>query len=258
MVMKHTILSQKELSILEAIISRLGYVVYFEDIKKLLVKDYSSDEIKKQISLLSKRGWLVRIKRGVFAVATLESHSFASVSPYMVSQVLVPESYVSFEFALANYGLFDQLPKRLTAVTPIRPKQFSFQNTEYRFVKIKSELFFGFQEARFNNHQANIAELEKTILDFLYFRTDTYSLDIVLEKLRSGEGEFDFKRLYDYAAKYPLSVRRRLGFLLDLAGADTGELHQKVRQAKGFSKLTRDSNIFNAKWRIYYEDRFTE
>lgn len=256
--MDHTILSHKELRILEKIISRLGYVAYFEDIKKLLENDYSIDEIRKQISLLSKRGWLVRIKRGVFAVANIESHNFANISPLVISQSMLPPSYVSFEFALGNYGYFDQLPNRLTAVTTSNPRQFSFQGIEYRFVGIKPDLFFGFTTVSLDNHKANVAELEKSFLDYLYFRTDTYSIDLVLEKLKEARGDLDLAKLEEFAFKYPLSVKRRLGFLLDLAPADTNSLLQEVRKERGFSRLTKDSKIFNAKWRIYHEDRFTQ
>lgn len=256
MVMKHTILSKKELAILEQIISNLGYVAYFADIKKLLAKDYSYDEIKKQISLLSKRGWLVRIKRGVFAVANLESHSFANVSPLSVSQVLVPASYVSFEFALAQYGLFDQLPKKLTAITPARPKKFIFQGMEYECKKVKPELYFGYKKITVDGQKANVAELEKAFLDFLYFRIDTYSIDLVLEKLEEGRDDLDLAKLYAYVEKYPLTVKRRLGFLLDLVGISAEELRRDVRTNPGSSKLTNASDKFNAKWRIYYEDRF--
>lgn len=258
MVIKHTILSKKELDILEKIIANLGNIAYFDAIKELLGKAYSYDELRKQISLLSKRGWLVRIKRGVFAVASLESHNFANISPLVLASIFVPDSYVSFELALNHYGLFDQLPKRVISVTPNKPKKFNFQNAEYLFSKIKPNLYFGFREVSIDNQKANIAELEKVVLDYLYFRNDTYSVDFLLEKLRENRADFDFNKLQKYALKYPLFVKRRLGFLLDLIDVDSDKLHQKVRKKSGYSKLTKNSNKFNAKWRLYYEDRFTK
>ena len=258
MVMKHTILSRKELDILEKIISNLGNIAYFEAIKKLLGKDYSYDELRKEISLLSKRGWLVRIKRGVFAVASLESHNFSNISPLVIAQVFVPNSYVSFEFALGNHGLFDQLPKKVTSVNPLKPKKFTFQETDYQFLKIKPELYFGYREFSINGQKANIAELEKIILDYLYFRNDAYSVDLLLEKLKEGRSSFDFDKLQKYGLRYTLFVKRRLGFLLDFIGIDSGKLHSEVSKKSGYSKLTKNSQKFIAKWRLYYEDRFTK
>jgi predicted transcriptional regulator of viral defense system len=256
MAMNKTSLTRRELAILEKIISNLGYIAYAQDINKLLEKDYSLQEIRRQISLLSKRGWLVRIKRGVFAVASLESHSFANISPLAVSQILVPESYVSFEFALSHYGLFDQLPSKLTAVTEDRPKKYIFQNLEYEFKKIKSDLYFAYREVEVNGGKANVSELEKVFLDFLYFRIDTYSIDLVLEKLKDGRDDLNLKKLFSYAEKYPVSVQRRLGYLLDLADMSSDKLHETIKSRRDFSRLTNASDIFNAKWRIYHEDRF--
>ncbi|MBN1288391.1 MAG: hypothetical protein JXA49_01990 [Actinobacteria bacterium] len=253
-----TSLTRRELHILEKIISNLGNIVYIEDINKLFEQDYSLQEIRRQISLLTKRGWLVRIKRGIFAVASLESHGFAGVSPLAVSQILVPESYVSFEFAFSHYGLFDQLPSKLTATTSIKPKKFTFQNLEYEYRKIKPELYFGYVEIAESGRTANIAELEKVFLDFLYFRIDTYSIDLLLEKVNEGKDDLDLKKLFKYAKKYPVSVKRRLGYLLDLADIPSDSLHREVKTRRDFSKLTNTSDKFNAKWRIYYEDRFNK
>lgn len=254
--MKKTSLTRRELAILEKIISNLGYIAYARDINELLEQDYSLQEIRRQLSLLVQRGWLVRIKRGVFAVAGLESHSFANMSPLSVSQILVAESYVSFEFALAHHGVFDQLPSKLTAVTEGRPKKYTFQNLEYEFKKIKSGLYFGFEEITVDNGKANVAELEKAFLDFLYFRIDTYSIDLVLEKLKEGRDDLNLEKLFSYATKYPVSVQRRLGYLLDLADIETDKLYFGVKSRRDFSKLTNTSTKFNAKWRIYHEDRF--
>jgi predicted transcriptional regulator of viral defense system len=258
MVMKKTILSSKELAILEKVISSLGYIAHIEDINDLLAEDYSIQQIRRRISLLSRRGWLIRIKRGVYAVANLESHSFANISPLLVSQVLLPNSYVSYEFALYEHGLFDQLPAKLTAITPGKPKKFTFQGTEYEYKKIKPVLYLGFAERTVDGHAVNIAELEKAFLDYLYYRIDTYSVDLVLEKLKEGKDDLDIDRLYDYARRYPVSVIRRLGFLLDLIEVPTDELREDIKSRRDFSKLTNISDIFNARWRIYYEDRFTE
>ncbi len=258
MVMKKTILSSKELAILEKVISSLGHIARIEDIYDILAEDYSVEQIRRRISLLSRRGWLVRIKRGVYAVANLESHSFANISPLLVSQVLLPDSYVSFEFALYEHGLFDQLPAKLTAVTTGTSKRFTFQGTEYEYRNIKPGLYFGFEGRKVDGHVVNVAELEKAFLDYLYYRIDTYSVDLVLEKLKEGRDDLDINRLYDYALKYPISVRRRLGFLLDLIEVPTDSLHEDIASRRDFSKLTNSSDIFNARWHIYYEDRFAE
>lgn len=255
---KNTILSRIDLAIIEEILAHCGSVTDSNCIYEALAKEYSKAEVKNKINKLKKAGWLVRIKRGKYAVTNIESHNFANISPLVLASIFVSDSYVSFELALNHYGLFDQLSKRVISVTSKKPKKFTFQNTEYLFSKIKSELYFGFKEVSIENQKANIAELEKVVLDYLYFRNDTYSIDLLLEKLTEGRSELDFEKLQKYVLKYPLFVKRRLGFLLDLIDVNSDKLHQEVRKKSGYSKLTKNSTKFNAKWRLYYEDRFTK
>ena len=255
--MKKTALSTKELNILEDVITSYGYVVSFDDLATLL-RGYSHDALKQQISSLSSRGWLIRIKRGFYAVANLESHNFSNISPLVISRVLVPDSYVSFEFALNYHGFFDQLFNTVSAVTTSRTKTFHFQDLEYRYVKSKSEMMKGFKEITIEGQHGRVAELEKALRDFLHFRRDSYTVDLLIEKLKETKNEIDVFKMTDFASAYPITLRRRLGFLFDLAGIDSGRLHQNLKGTPGFAKLTKKANLFNAKWRLYYEDRFTK
>ena len=255
--MKKTALSKKELYILENVIAKHGYVVSFDDLARL-IESKSHDVLKHQISSLAERGWLVRIKRGYYAVANLESHSFSNVSPLVISQVLVPESYVSFEFALNYRGHFDQLPAKVTSVTSSNTRKFKFQNIDYIFVKAKPEMMEGFEEISIEGQHARVAVLEKALLDFLHFRKNTYTVDLLVEKLNEVKGELDTDEITKLSMAYPITLRRRLGFLLDLTGTDSESLANELKGIPGYTRLTKNSDIFNAKWRLYYEDRFAE
>lgn len=254
--MKRTILSEKELYLLEGLISDHGYIVTSGQIETKL--GISRQASRNLIGKLVRNGWLVRIKKGSFAIANLESHSFSNISPLAIAQVLVPGSYVSFEYALNYHGHFDQFPAKITSVTTANTKHFSFQGTEYLFVKAKPEMMEGFKEVEIEGQSGRVAELEKALLDFLHFRRDSYTVDLLIEKLKETKDEIDIQKSVDLSRVYPITLRRRLGFLFDLAGIDSGKLHQELKGTPGFAKLTRKSNLFNAKWRLYYEDRFAQ
>lgn len=256
--MNNTILSKTDLELLEKILANYGSIVDFDSIRGFLKKDHSDAEIRNKVSLLSKRGWLVRIKRGIYAVASLESHNFTGISPIAISNALISDSYVSMEYALNYHGLFDQLLSKLTAVNINKSVKYNFQKIEYQFIKTKPELFFGFNETIIDGRKVKIAEKEKAFIDFLNFRIDTYTVDLILEKLEGDKTNLNFQKMIDYSKTYPLSTKRKLGFLLDLIDVDSSNLHKQIANNRSSNKLTKNSNIFNAKWRLYYEDRFTK
>lgn len=147
--------------------------------------------------------------------------------------------------------------KTTTSITITKTKKFNFQDNIFLFLKIKKDLFFGFKTILVDGYPANIADLEKVILDYLYFKSDTYSIDLLIEKMESIRDSIDLKKIVNYAKIYPAAVKRKLGFILDLFGLDTTDLY-KLAAKTGYSKLTVKSNIFNAKWRIYSENRFNK
>lgn len=254
MSVKKTILSAKERDLLESLLASYGSIVTFEQIFNEL--NIGRQATRNLIAKLVDNGWLVRIKKGIYAVASLESHSFTNISPLVISRVFAPGSYVSFEFALNQHGFFDQLPNSVTAVTTRRSKAYRFQGLDYKYVQAKPEMMEGFQEASIEGQRANVAEFEKALLDLLNFRKDSYTVDLVLEKLKEAKDEIDSQKLTRYAGAYPIVLRRRLGFLLDVVRIESDTLHDELKGVPGIAWLTKGSNIFNAKWRLYYEDRF--
>lgn len=257
MITINTILSRSDLTFLESVIARYGYLVNISEMKSLF-NDLSDMEIHQKISLLVKRGWLVRIKQGFYSVANLESHNFSNISPLIISSIFVPNSYVSFEYALNYHGFFDQMPETLTAVTPQKSKSYYFQDITYRFIKTQQHLMFGYKEEVVDRKKVAIADIEKILLDYLNFRINAYSVDLVLEKIEAMKEVICLKKIIEYAASYPVSTQRRLGYLLDLSEINSDSLHEEVKKIAGYAKLTKDSDQFNAKWRIYYENRFTK
>jgi predicted transcriptional regulator of viral defense system len=255
MVTKHTILSEKELNLLESLIANHGNIIEFKNFYDQTKSFLSRQEAINLVMKLKKNGWLIPIKKGIYAIADISSHGFTNISPLIIAKTLVDESYVSFEDALSHYDLFEQMVKSIISITSQKPRFYRFQDLNYKFLKIKSQLYFGFKGINIEGHKAQVAELEKIFLDYLYFRNDSYSIDLIWEKLNKGKEQINFKKMVDYSLKFPLTTKRKLGFLLDKLGENTQEL-LKVIHKKGYSHLTKNSKKFNSKWRIYYEYRF--
>jgi len=213
------------------------------------------DERARRISFLARSGWLVRIKQGLYLVVTdFSTLSAANVSNLVISNALNRKSYVSFANALNWHGMFDQLTKSVDAITSGRARIYRFQDTEFRFFRVKEKLFFGFIKERADGKIVNIAEKEKIILDYLSLKRNAATVSLVLEKLKEHKSKFDFAKMTEYAKAYNLTIQRNLGFLLDTVGASTDALYQTASKKKvGFSKMHRNAKTFNAKWRLYYD-----
>jgi len=256
MVSKNTILTEKRLTDIEDIIVSSGKIVTADDIHKALGRKYSKFALKKRVYELKEKGWLIPLRRGLYFISDISSRGFVNISPFVIAGAFCKDSYVSLDSALSHYGLFEQMLRTIPSVTGFKSKKYVFQKNTYRYLKIDKKLYFGFKTENIEGYYIKIAELEKVVLDYLYFKNDTYSIDLLFEKLQKAKDRIDFNKLFAYARKFPEATKRKLGFILDALEIDTEELHKEVG-VKGYSKLTPGSKKFNAKWRLYYEDRFT-
>lgn len=249
------ILSQSDLRVLENAVLKYQKIVTFDDLVGLFGKTETREVIRKKVALLVQKGWLIRLKKGLYVVITdISTLGANDLSEYVVAGSLHRNSYISFENALQYRGFFDQMLQTVASVTATYARSYTVGKTKYAFSRIKKELYFGFHEETINSYTVNIAEAEKAILDILYFRNSIYGISLVLEKLREYKHRLDFKKLKDYAQRYNLSMVRRVGFLLDQVEIDTSDLFSQVKGKKNsYNKLTQGSTAFNAKWRLYYD-----
>lgn len=165
------------------------------DLEKIL--DLDRESLRVRVSRLAKEGILERLRKGVYQLS-LKPESLVRVA----NQLYYP-SYVSFEYALGEYGILDQKPYSITFATSRRTKKMFLRETEVEFRQIKPELFFGFQKRR----GVFWGEPEKALLDQIYLAA-------------LGKTTVDFKRLrlvditreklLDYAQRYPKLVQKEV------------------------------------------------
>lgn len=256
MVTKNTILSKKDNKMLEDAVVSYGRIVSSSQLKDVFCKEYSSEEANNRISLLAKIGWLLRIKKGLFVIITdFSSLGINDISIYLIAKTLNNNSYISFENALQHHGIYDQMLSVVDSVTFKRARRYEFQNTKINYFKIKKEYFFGFYRARLESEFVNIADMERAVLDMLYFRKDSLNISLIREKLYEYEKDFDFKRLKKYAIRFNDTIIRQVGFLLDMLEIDTKDLYELIKGKKSYSIMTHDYNRFDKKWRLYFDYR---
>jgi len=259
MVMKSTILSLKDLKILEKIIISAGMVADSAAIMSIVRKNYSISGAKKKMSGLIASGWLVKLKKGLYqVVADITGLSVGDLSLFEQAAILNKESYISFESALQHHSMFDQMLAGVFSVTYKRARNYEVNGSHIWFSKIKKELYFGFEEEAQSRYSVKIANAEKAILDIMYFRNNSYSVSLIWEILREHKNNIDFKRFLDYAGMFGIDIIRQAGFLMEKMGLNTGKLLERSKLHKGASRMTGDSGDFNARWRLYYDAKIID
>jgi predicted transcriptional regulator of viral defense system len=254
--MKQTILSAKQSNLLENLIVKRGLIVTSGQIFKEAESFWDYKQSKNLATKLVKNGWLIRIKRGLYAISDLSTRGFLTLSPYLVANLLVPDSYVSFESALARNAMFDQLTDKTVSVSLKTYKSVKMANTEYRFVKTKPEYYFGWQDIQVDNKIAHVATPEKALIDVINFHRSQYSVDLVIEKLLEHKNDLDMTRLNEYLSKFSTTTIKIFGLVFDLLGINSDILYRLVKSKQGAHWMLPGDNKFNAKWRLYYQAYF--
>lgn len=137
------------------------------------------------------------------------------------NQVHAP-SYISLETALAYHDVIPEGVFMTTSVTTNRPVRMEILGHTYTYSSLRNELFMGYMllETSLNKRKVRIANLEKAIVDFFYFRAG-YATHASIKGLRFSvpvlREHLDPDRLQNYleAAKNK-ALSERVGKMLKI------------------------------------------
>lgn len=254
--MKYTKISSQNSELLENLIVKYGQIVTVQQIFSEAAAFLNHKQTEYFMTILTKQGWLVRIKRGLYAISDFSTRGFLSLSSPLVANLLVKDSYVSFESALHHYGMFDQFISTVISVSLKAYKTVKLQGIQYRYVKTKAKYYFGWQEVKKDNAMIRIATREKALIDMVNFHKSIYAIDLVIEKLREYKKDLDFLRLNEYVSQFSMTTIKIFGVIFDLLHIDSSSLLNRVKQSKGAHRMVGDARLFNAKWRLYCDAYF--
>lgn len=179
-----------------------------------------------------------------------------SLPPYVIANLLLNESYISFESALGYRGMFDQHVDKIVSISTRVYKTTSLQNIEYSFVKTKPSQYFGWEEVVIDNRVVRIATAEKALIDMVNFHKSKYAIDLMIEKLSLYRNSLDTTKLNKYLSKFPLTTVKIFGLIFDLLGIDSSQLYKLIEANHGTHWMLSGDKKFNAKWRLYYDIYF--
>jgi len=230
-----------------------GSVVTFDILNEIVKQKglMKQSILKKTINTLSKKGVLVRIVRGTYAV-----QKDSEFDPYSIARYLSPGAYVGFESAMSIYGYKTSITSTIKVVTG-RKSFASKKINGYKYIMIPmEEMAFG---SVFINGIA-VSSKAKTLFDCMYKPKYADDFGAVLT-MAKNMGKDDYSEFMEYASIVSSTVfLERSGMVLEAAKAPewiTAKILKRIKKPV-VSKLKpkmptnkEHKGKYSAKWHIY-------
>ena len=137
-------------------------VFTFEEARRKL--KLSASSLYKMLHELLRDGYILRIKKTVYAVVPVEAAGRAHTpNKYLVAAKLQKKSYLSYHTALELHGVAESAYNTVYVSVPWQARSFQFQGTTYFFVTKYDS--FGLTKVKVEGIPLMVSDREKTILD---------------------------------------------------------------------------------------------
>lgn len=154
-------------------------------------------QVRVALNRLVKQGELRRLLRDVYILKD------QLMNAEIIAEQMDATSYLSFESALARYGIVNQVPYAVTLATAKKSKTLIFENQTVIFRKLAPALAGGYVI----ENGLRVATPEKALLDLMYLVARgkaSQSLDEL------DVGRINKKTLFSLAKKFPPYVQAKL------------------------------------------------
>lgn len=215
---------------------------------------------------LEKKGWIERIKNGVYQFVPagygLYPNKVPPANPFAVGTVLVAPYYFSYYTANSHYGFTTQMPFTYFIATTKKKTKVEWQSASFEFVTISKRKFFGFVTVKVFDIEVCMASQEKSIVDSFDKPRYAGGIEQLARVVWRGLPWIDQGLLVDYALRMKShSLVQRLGFMVDFLANEglvkplSSDLRQELKSYVGQSVFYLDSRkpkkgVFFSEWNI--------
>ncbi len=175
------------------------------------------------LSRLARKGWLRRLRRGVYSIVPLSSSSSQPVvdNPLTVAMRLFKPCYISGWTAAEHWDLTEQIYNVVVVYssTPQRKAIQEIGGVKYRIRRVSEDTIFGTIKLWFGRVPVQMASPERTIIDILNAPEMGGGSRQTLETVRAywRRTQKNTENLISYAERLGRgSVFKRLGFTAEL------------------------------------------
>jgi predicted transcriptional regulator of viral defense system len=204
------------------------------------------DEAARITGYLASKGWLSRIRRGLFTVVPLEAQVPEEwrADPWLVAARVFAPCYIGGWSACEHWGLTEQLFRSVLVVSAVRQRSatMTVQGTEFRVATRQPDALFGTRSVWRGRERVEVSDPTKTIVDVLDDPSIGGGIRTVADVLREyvSGGFRDSELLVTYADQLGnRTVFKRLGYLLETLDLGPIDLIETClsRRSAGLAKL---------------------
>ncbi len=193
-------------------LQRHNFVIFsYGDVRSFFPREAVAT-VRKELYRWNKKGWIRTLKNGIYEPVLLANSTYPDF--YLANRLYSP-SYVSLEAALSHYSVIPEVSMAVTSVSTKPTRSFKNEHGLFTYRTIRPRAFTGYYIEKMGGIDVLIAEPEKALVDFLYFkRRGAAAIEFEQErfdkakiarmskkklKLYAGLFNLDLKSLYAYA-----------------------------------------------------------
>jgi len=190
------------------LVEKKYYIFSFGDLCVFYPKEKRSS-LRQYLSRWKKQGWIGSLRNGLYELTFPEGRG---VPDFFIANKMYVPSYISLETALSYYSIIPEVSMAVLSVTSKTTRRFKNTHGLFIYRSIQPEAFRGYAIEKHNGFDVLIAEPEKALADYLYFKTRRgEKFDRKAERLdKKRVDQLNKKKLDSYAKVYHLDVKELL------------------------------------------------
>lgn len=219
------------------------------DLAKKALPNSKDSAIRELLSAMTRRGLLMRVKRGLYYVIPYEQNPKTFMPDWhLLVEYLVHDKdyYIGYYSALQIHNLITQpsLKEQIVVSKQIRPSTINIKDVPFQFIFHNEKHFFGTKKIWIDNFNKVIcSDLEKTIIDCLFKPDYAGGIVEIARALYLSREKIKFNVLLEYVDKFnSQAVIKRLGFLLESLEIET-DIISDLQKLKTSSIVILDTEL---------------
>ena len=231
------------------------------------ILNVASTDAAKMLSRWSKKGWMSRIRRGLYISVPLESRT-ADVpleDPWLIADRLFSPCYVGGWSAAEHFDLTEQIFSTVVVMTVKKPRErrLVIKGTRFMLRTISEKAMFGLKPVWRGQVKIFVSDPTRTILDMLIdpvFAGGVRSVKDMLGNYLRSENK-NLEQLIEYGERMGNgAIFKRLGFLLEKIAPDETKTLEECRKRLTAGNARLDPKLNNSKlitrWRLWVPENW--